>query len=140
MPTPLALLAARRAKPLRRTLPCWARCRLDDGRMEWRMYVPHPTGGALHARTAFDDDAMRSTVAAELRELRRDLFARRVGRAASLDPAMDADVPEADDAVDLAEAEESAGMLAPCDLGNTPAPPSATAFAPSAEAQRAFAF
>lgn len=68
-------LGPRRAPPLHRTLPTWARERTTAG-IEYRLYVPSTNGIAVFTRDTFALDQTRAEVAALLRGRRRMLWGR----------------------------------------------------------------
>lgn len=78
MPTRPALadLPNRRAPALHRTMPTWAREVKGDGLIEYRMYAPHPAGGALFVTDQFAPGTPRADVAARLRALRLVIWGR----------------------------------------------------------------
>ena len=69
-------LGSRRARALHRTLPTWAREVTAQGKVQWRMYVPHQAGGALHIAATFSPDTPRREVADQLRIYRGALWGR----------------------------------------------------------------
>lgn len=73
---PLSQLTDRRAPPLHRTLPTWAREAKGDGHVQWRMYREHAAGGALYMVVDAREPMTRDQAAATLRQYRKVLFGR----------------------------------------------------------------
>lgn len=71
--TPLKQLPARRAPDLHRTSPTWARQNIGDS-VQYRIYAPHPDGGAMASRITVPADTPRSVVAKRLRDAREFIW------------------------------------------------------------------
>ena len=94
----IAVLGARRAKPLHRTFPTWAREPKGEGHVQWRMYRRH-RGGALFVVFDATPDMTRREVAVKLRDFRKVLFGRDKLEAELDEPSLPESAPELESAV-----------------------------------------
>lgn len=71
----IATLTRRRAAPLHRTFPTWARDVTGD-KVEWRIYAPHRFGGAVTSRIILPVSTSRRAAASEIRRHRAAIWGR----------------------------------------------------------------